>query len=267
MPSGEDLFVDGSGQPQLTLCAVLYVDLLGVSALAEGQAAQQSLVRLERALRSMYRDFLADDSPWPAAMFSDTLVVAAPLVPSAGKGAAEIATGGLTIQAAWLQLNLVLSGFFLRGGLALGQFHIREGLLFGEALVEAYRLESRLAVHPRVVFGSAAAEAQREALKFYSEPRNSPQNALLLVDQDGTVFIDYLELLFDEPDDPRPGLEEHRDAVAAQLTTHRNDSRIWDKYRWVADYHNAVCERRLPSEQYLRVDTSGTDRRFDALVP
>lgn len=267
MSAKNDPFLDASGQPQLTRCAVLYVDLLGVSALAESASAQQSLKRLDRALRSMYRDYLADDSPWPAAMFSDTLVVAAPLLPPLGKGAAETATGGLTIQAAWLQLNLAVNGFFLRGGLALGDFHIHEGLLFGEALVEAYRLENSAAIHPRIVLGEAATKAQYEALSFYGDPEESPQNALLLVDQDGTVFIDYLELLFDEPDDPRPGLEAHRDAVTTELKTHRNHSRNWDKYRWVADYHNAVCERRLPGETHLTIDTSGMDRRFSAFVP
>jgi hypothetical protein len=45
----------------------------------------------------------------------------------------------------------VREDFFVRGGLTVDLFHIREGLIFGPALVEAYELESRHAVHPRVV--------------------------------------------------------------------------------------------------------------------
>jgi hypothetical protein len=102
-----------------------------------------------RAVGGTYRDFLKEDSPWPAAFFSDTLVVASPVLDDDE----ESALGGLIIQAAWLQLDLVAQGFFVRGALALGRFHMRAGLIFGPGLIEAYELGERCRgtspCHPR----------------------------------------------------------------------------------------------------------------------
>jgi len=71
----ERLFSRADGSPTLARCAVLFVDVLGVSAMVEGNAAGPRLVAFERALRGTYRNFLSATSWWPAAMFSDTLVV------------------------------------------------------------------------------------------------------------------------------------------------------------------------------------------------
>ncbi|MDQ3741801.1 MAG: hypothetical protein M3389_12755 [Actinomycetota bacterium] len=265
MTSPPNPFVDPDGEPRLAPCALLFVDLLGVSAMAEADEAQRNLTELARVLRGTYRDFLRPDSPWPAAMFSDTLVVASPLGGD-DLGAAETATGGLIIQAAWLQLNLAMEGYSLRGGLTVGLAHLHDGLVFGPALVEAYQLEQRRAIHPRIVLGQAAADVQRDALRFYAEPADSPQNLLLAVDQDGNLFIDYLALLVDEPDDLPPGVADHAGVVAAKVDQHRGDSRRWDNYRWVAEYHNAFCARHLPDEPGLVVDVEASDRRFGRLV-
>ena len=243
-----DAFVGERGEPRLAMCAVLFIDLLGVREMNASPDVDDHLVRLERAVTGMYRNFLRADSPWPAAFFSDTLVLASPVD---DEDAEESAIGGLVIQAAWLQLNLIAQGFFARGALSLGAFHIREGLLFGPALVEAYELESQVAVHPRVVLGQTAVASQREALHFYASAAESPQNALLLRDRDDQVFINYLGLLFDEPEDPRPALALHRDAIRAALAQHRGDKRRWEKYRWVGEYHNHVVSERLQEPEFL----------------
>jgi hypothetical protein len=258
-------FVGDDGEPQLVPCALLFVDLLGVSAMTEGEEAQRNLVELDRVIRGTYRDFLEPGSPWPAAMFSDTLVLASPLV-GGDLGAAEAATGGLIVQAAWLQLNLAMRGYFLRGALSLGLAHLHDGILFGPALVEAYQVEQRRAVHPRIVLGGRAAAAQRGALKFYREPADSPQNLMLAIDQDDDLFIDYLALLVDEPDELAPAFENHARVVTGKLEEYRQDSRRWEKYRWVAEYHNAACARHVPDESDLLIDVQASDRRFRRLA-
>jgi hypothetical protein len=245
------VFMTRDGKPKLVRCAVLFVDLLGVRAMNRSRRVASHLVALERAVSKTYRDFLKPDSPWPAAFFSDTLVLAAPVEQHGGE---ESAIGGLVLQAAWLQLNFIDAGFFLRGGLSLGRIHIRDGLVFGPALVEAYDLERMRAVSPRIVLSSDVDASQRADLRFYAQPESSPQGALLLCDGDGHTFVNYLGLLFDEPDDVRQGLGRHRDTVLARLQEHRADKHLWEKYRWVAEYHNAVVARTLPGEQRLLVD-------------
>lgn len=257
------VFVTRRGTPKLVKCAVLFVDLLGVREMNRSANAREHLIALEHAVTGMYRDYLRAESPWPAAFFSDTLVLTAPVMPYSDE---EASIGGLVVQAAWLQLNLIAEGFYARGGLSLGRFHIRDGIVFGPALADAYELEHMHAVHPRIILGKSSEASQRRDLKWYGDPAESPQNALLLCDGDGWTFINYLGLLFDEPDDPRPALELHRNNAIDRLSRHRTDKRIWEKYRWVAEYHNAIVSQRLPDEPQLLIGGEHTTWQFQSFV-
>lgn len=261
---GDQLFVTATGEPTLAHCAVLFLDLLGVRAMNRSPDVDQHLIALERAVTRTYRDFLKPDSPWPAAFFSDTLVLASPVIP--GQRDEESALGDLIIQGGWLQLSLIAEGFFVRGGLSLGRVHMHEGLVFGPALVEAYELEGDSAVSPRIILSREAEESQRQALAFYARPEHSPENAMLMRDRDGHTFIHYLALLFEDPTDPLPPLVAHRDAVTERLREFSTDKKLWEKYRWVGEYHNAVIERHLPAEQDLLVKQDDLTWRFESFA-
>lgn len=155
-------------------------------------------------------------------------------------------------QALWLQSNLVAEGFFVRGGLSLGSLHVSDHVLFGPALVEAYDLESRAAVHPRIVLSRAAAETQR----------GTAGGSMLMRDDDGQTFIDYLGAVVEEPDDPIPLLRSHRDTVVDRLHGSRRHKRRWEKYRWLGEYHNAVVRRRVPKARELLIDPPAMTWQF-----
>ncbi|WP_327469226.1 hypothetical protein [Baekduia sp.] len=226
----DDLFVTRRGTPRLVRCAVLFIDLLGVRAMNRGPVSQvrRHLIDLDRAVTGRYRNYFRPESEWRAAFFSDTLVLAAPITEP---GDEDTEIRGLVRQAAWLQLALSQSDFFVRGGLSLGYFHIRDGLIFGPALAEAYELESRHAVYPRVILS-------RDAEAAVTRP-----SSRLFCDGDGWTFINYLGPLFDELEDPVPTLQLHRGRVVDRLSRHRDDKRVWEKYRWIAEYHNAFVDR------------------------
>jgi hypothetical protein len=42
-------------------------------------------------------------------------------------------------------------GFLIRGGATIGKLYHNSGVVFGEAMVEAYRIESGVSIYPRVV--------------------------------------------------------------------------------------------------------------------
>ncbi|HET6508500.1 MAG TPA: hypothetical protein VFG42_17035 [Baekduia sp.] len=245
---------------------MLFVDLLGVRAMNRGpqRAVRSNLIALERAVSGMYRDYLEPDSPWPGALFSDTLVLAAP-VPDQD-GGAEVALGGLVLQACWLQLNLIDQGFFMRGALALGDFYIRDGVIFGPALVDAAELEHDVAVHPRIILSREAEKSQRRALRDYADPQQAPQDGALTCDGDGWTFINYLSVLLDETDDPRAGLRMHRDRIVARLAETRARKRVWEKYRWAAEYHNEFVGRTFAAEVDLLVPIDAMTWEFTRFV-
>lgn len=241
--SGSDpVFLDDDGRPRFVRSAVLFLDILGVSEMATDPAHNsERLVELDRVLRRTFRDFLAEDSPWPSALLSDSLVVADP---TSQRSDAAFVLNEMLIQTAILQLQLAAGGFFARGALTIGDIHIHEGMVFGPALVDAYEEERGRALHPRVVLTDDACEVLRADMATYSNPRESHQAELLIGDQEGVVFIDYLRMLLDELD-PIHELERHRTVVEEKLAAHRSDRRKWEKYRWVAEYHNHFCERTL----------------------
>lgn len=252
-------FLTRAGKPKLIDCAVLFLDLLGVSAMAGSSRAREHLRSIDRVVSRRYRDFLAADSPWPAAFFSDSLLLCAPAPKPADR---ESAISGLILQGAVLQFELALEGFFVRGGLGFGSFHIYNGLVFGSALVNAYRLESEQAVHPRVILARNAEHFQREAMADYELPEAAPQSSLLICDDDGWTFVNYLGALFDEPDDPRGSLVRHQQVVSAKLREFATDRRRFEKYRWVAEYHNEIVAVQLPGEPELQVDPELIRWRF-----
>jgi hypothetical protein len=124
----------------------------------------------------------------------------------------------------------------VRGGISVGDFHIRERLIFGPALVAAYDLE-QAANNPRIVLDEPARDAKRTFRAAARGPHTSV--APLIEDGDGRVFVDYLGLQLDEPD-AEASLRVHRDVVSEKLNETRNAKSIWEKYRWVAEYHNAT---------------------------
>jgi len=238
--SSSSPFLTGSGRPLLVRCAVLFVDLLGVREMNMSQRAAGNLVALHNAVGVMHRDFFGTSSRYRSAFFSDTLVLAAPIVRETDD-ATEVRA--LVQHSRWLQNDLVAEGFFVRGGLSLGSLHVGDQLLFGPALVEAYDLESRAAVHPRIVLSRAAAESQR----------GTAGGSMLLGDDDGQTFVDYLGTAANSPHDPIPVLRGHRDIVAERLRASRRHKHRWEKYRWLADYHNAIVSRRLPRARDLLI--------------
>jgi hypothetical protein len=210
MPADRGAFTDADGNAILRPCAFLFIDILGVREMTTGPEAGARLADLSTALRRPLGDFFAPDSPWPATFFSDTLVIVDPTSENLGP---HFVLVGRAIQASWMQVNLAAAGFFVRGALTLGPAHLEHNLLYGPALVEAYGLERKVAVNPRIVLSSDAVEA----LSAGMADEGQKEGGYFRVAQDGSVFIDYLDILLDDPEDPIPSLETHRDMVRAKL--------------------------------------------------
>lgn len=257
--STDRTFTTQSGAPKLVRCAVLFLDLLGVRQLNHSPDRRRHLVALERAVGRSFRDYLRPDARLAASFFSDTLVLAAPVQEPGGDDAA---IGKLLFQAASLQVDLIDEGFFLRGGLALGEFHNHDGLIFGPALVHAAELEHDVAVHPRIVLSRDAERCQHQVAAAAASPTDAPQNRLLLRDSDGWSFVDYLTPVVTGPGDPRPTLERHRERICGRLEEHRANKRVWEKYRWAAEYHNDVIRRHLPDADELYVNAASMTWQF-----
>jgi hypothetical protein len=270
-------FVGPNGEPRLIECVVLYFDLLGVSAMTQGEAAETELRKFDELIRQALPYSIgaaaaeaASQGASSAAVFSDSVVQTIP-VASDLPAAAPIFQ--LVVEVAQSQTELALREYFARGAITLDRFHAYDGLLFGPALVEAAQLEQEVAGVPRIVLSSkvcatllAGAQAGEESA-FYGE-------VPVLVDEDGVAFVDYLGGAFQsDPESVMPELLRlHREVVSAKLEQNLTIFSRWSKYRWVAEYHNAICltNRHLldRGEGYrtFLIDSIHTTRQFRPLV-
>jgi hypothetical protein len=72
-------------------------------------------------------------------------------------------------------------GLLVRGGATIGKLFHAQGVVFGEALIEAYNIESRIAHYPRVVLS-----------RSITERANWTKPPFVVRDQDGMYCVDYL---------------------------------------------------------------------------
>lgn len=187
-----------------------FVDFLGFR-----EAAQQSdetqragLLQLLRSLSLLQGEFSATKNVdehgtthyiKPAiSTFSDHIVISFPLSTlSLEAGLTEDDDPSFFVVYQFQQLlgNLAAAalkiGFLIRGGVTIGNLYHSQGVVFGPAMVEAYELESRTAVYPRIVASHT----------IMSRPKWINNSLVFLKDDDGLYCVDYYRpLLFRTPE-------------------------------------------------------------------
>lgn len=160
------------------------------------------------------------------------------------------------------QLQMAMKGWFLRGAISIGLLAPRNGVIFGPALIRAYRLESTIAVYPRIVIDPTL-------LERLAQSRSPGWLDYRITDQDGITFINYLFGVFirrfsfpsDSERDPWKALDDHRSACVGFLNseTVKQDLRVRQKAVWISNYHNRVMadlkkrfEGRAEASQFTR---------------
>jgi hypothetical protein len=217
---------------------VLYMDFLGVSEAAtswpEDRAAK--LIELLTAIAEEKSEFSIDGASQPdgsykfkitpeTATFSDHIVASyrmnwqederlnAIMVEMYVKVAQD-----LLISAARRALDI---GMLVRGGMTIGKLHHSGSVVFGGALVDAYRLESRVAIYPRVAVSS----------RIYSRLSNRDRIAQ---DTDGIWYLKYLSELSRniQADDREPWLKRCTETIRGHVTNFEQRE-MWSEFaKW-----------------------------------
>lgn len=144
-----DRFRTKAGEANLVVCLVAFMDLLGVKAMTR-LPYREELARL-RSLDTTMRDVLAvgKRTNFRTSTFSDSIAIVLP-IPS-NENERPRALQDLLLRCADLQLSLVREGFFLRGGITIGRYFHADHMVYGSGLVEAWKLEDKMAVTPRIL--------------------------------------------------------------------------------------------------------------------
>ena len=155
-----------------------------------------------------------------------------------------------------IQIECLQRGLLLRGATTIGPMYIDPdpaGSVFGPGLVEAFEMESREVIYPRIAVHSDVVERYKQYADAALAASYDVDKEMLalLVTQDGAglSYIDYIRVIFDD-------LNWSADEVFAFLQSHRNlvdrglqasVGSIRRKYTWLRDYHNKSINDALSS--------------------
>jgi hypothetical protein len=177
---------------------IFYIDFIGFSkATCEwDEPKQAALIDLLHNLASLRSEFDFREQPTengttlfnikPAiTTFSDHIVISYPTEHIRKLGGDDYLGTALfsaqkligTLAAAAMSLGLLI-----RGGATVGDLHHTGGVVIGKAMIEAYELESRVAIYPRIAVSR----------KLYSQIKTtSLKNMVILEDYDGITYFNY----------------------------------------------------------------------------
>jgi hypothetical protein len=221
---------------------VAFIDVFGfadlVTASAAGAAAQDKVNKLI-AIYKVFDWFVPQmlDRLVDGSFFSDTFILSA-----------------RSSQALYLMREtgnlcryLLLQGLPCRGAIATGLFHHRERIIIGPALVEAYRTEKSVAIHPRIVLDDAAADYWMEECaptSAHHHPKSlvkkdrDGQNYLDIFDPQWAVFLAWTEFISAGadlvPSNPSQFLSAAFKRIQDGLKASGNTN-VRAKYTWLAD--------------------------------
>lgn len=242
-------YFDTSGQPILRESVIVVADILGYARTIQ-EASQDHLSErlLEFVHLALGKSFPIVDDPsrkkWFAKMMTDNLIVAYPIL-NDGVGTFEFAQACFSIG--HFQREMTKYGLAMRGGICVGRIHVSDLLVFPtpSVLVEMHEAEA-IASSPRIVLLHSARRYLSEHSGQFGKLEGE-LNSFLWIDQDTAQFVNYLRplaapILGDRVDE----LVAHKQFIEGRLCEFSLLQRIYQKYVWMANYHNKFC-RSVPS--------------------
>lgn len=154
------------------------------------------------------------------------------------------------------QSKLISQGILIRGGMTIGDIAVGQDQIFGPAFIEAYELESKIAVYPRVVVSPRLLnEFSSGKLPFVRHHDLNQESeyvgGLMQQGDDGIWHVDYLRAFATEVDEPKYYayfLSHHLMVIrniSALVVKHQGQlSSLALKANWLARYHNKVVTER-----------------------
>lgn len=132
-----------------------------------------------------------------------------------------------------LQIDLMMKGIFIRGCITIGKLYHKGNYIFGEALIEAYETESKVAKYPRIILG-----------KDYNY-----EGSYFCKDYDGILFLNPFEfanqMKFKKSINIVDFINKTSEYIETNILKYNNTPEICMKYSWL---------KQLMSEAFYKTD-------------
>jgi hypothetical protein len=146
------------------------------------------------------------------------------------------------LEIMWIQINLVLHGILCRGAIVRGKLIHTEKYLFGPAMVDAYTLESKAAMYPRVILDESIIKAGIEYHGRHHLPHHEKDSIMSLLrrDTDGMYYIDYITRAQSELNDPELDYPNYLFQLGSIISSGLNstDPSVAIKFRWLKEKYS-----------------------------
>ena len=242
----DDYLKNGKPAHQVSYCA--FLDVLGFSERIRASYKNKTENKLLRQFHAIFNRQIerlkseVKESPLYFKSFSDNVLLAYPQF----SDDMESEFGFIMLSISKYQFEMALQGFFIRGGLSVGQLYVDDNSVYGEALLDAYELETKTAVNPIIILCTETMKLVDLHLGFYhgEEP---PHVRYVLVNSDGRYFINYLSECITETDEgedevDQKHLKKHKDQIEHALAQYVAEPAVFAKFSWLAAYHNYFCD-------------------------
>jgi hypothetical protein len=241
-----------------------FVDFLGFSEVSKGtdDTTRLKVLSLLQSLSALRGEFdiksIAKETGnvsyiKPAiSTFSDHIVVSFPLQPIYSEMGSDEHIGAFFIVTQFMQLLTRIAaaalriGFLIRGGATIGKLYHTRGVVFGEALIDAFQIESRTSIYPRVVLSQ-----QITRRPMWIENQNG-----IVKGNDGLYHFDYFKSLLLDAASPgqkwattvKEWFDDVVAIVATNLTELEKTGKLNElaKWTWFAHEFRSGLERLPP---------------------
>lgn len=156
-------------------------------------------------------------------------------------------------------------GYFLRGGIDVGKFIDEELIAVGIPLANAYLIESKQAVFPRIVISQ----------KFSDLLKNCQENGTMspskVIDKDYLINrsceIEYLNVFYSvvNKDDKINYLLTFRNTILSNIASNSHKEHIFIKYQWLAKEFNTFIENYSSSLIFLDENFEPTEEEIQQI--
>lgn len=165
---------------------VAFIDVLGASEIIK-QNSNESLNTVhfvyEDSLRKAEMIYSAEEVAGIkpiVKIWSDNIVVAVPII----EGNYFSALFSIIVLSTVIQSEFLAHNYLVRGGISVGDFFSDDIMTWGNALLDSYKLESNVAIYPRIVIHPTVFKKANLAEMEIKRTKR---------DFDGMLFVDYLQ--------------------------------------------------------------------------
>lgn len=229
---------------------IAFIDILGFKqlikdtvdgSLLETECAFNKLLNLynniEEHLKEQLEEIITDIK---ITRFSDCIVIS---VPANNKDCLfDLCLSLLHFQFEIFNKHKIL----MRGGITQGKLVHTNERLFGPAMNRAYQLESQLSIYPRIIIDPIVIENRKNLLTQLTEENDQydirnelstllakHKTSILKRDFDNFHYIDYINGMYDELDEPEYMFELYLNDLKNCVTSNIGDEKVSHKFGWL----------------------------------